>query len=193
MTTPILDTPLHLVNFVSVDVETTGLDPRRDAIIEIGAVRVRGGQIVEEFETLVACDRTIPHDAWRVNRISADMLVGKPPVARALPMLLSFIDEGVPVEHSWKAFDVAFLENALGNPLAPVCINTCTLSRRLFPFHHKHSLEECCRRHSIKNRQAHRALSDARATAQLLLYFLELCSPRYPRLKDLARVASVER
>jgi DNA polymerase III epsilon subunit family exonuclease len=193
MTPTSLDSPLHLVNFVSVDVETTGLDPRRDAIIEIGAVRVRGGAIVDEFETLVACDRAIPHDAWRVHRISADMLVGRPPPARAIRMLLSFIGDGVPVEHSWKAFDVAFLENALGQPLAPVCINTCTLSRRLFPFHRKHSLEECCRRHSITNQQAHRALSDARATAQLLLYFLTLCSTRYPRLKDLAKVASVER
>jgi DNA polymerase III epsilon subunit family exonuclease len=188
-----LDSPLHLVNFVSVDVETTGLDPRRDAILEIGAVRVRGGAIVEEFETLVACNRAIPHDAWRVHHISTDMLVGKPPVDRALPMLLSFIGEGVPVEHSWKAFDVAFLETALGKPLAPVCINTCTLSRKLFPFHRKHSLEECCRRHRIANPNAHRALSDARATAQLLLCLLEACSTRYPRLKDLAGVASVER
>jgi len=188
-----LDTPLHLVSFVSVDVETTGLDPRRDAIVEIGAVRVQNGKIVEEFDTLVACDRSIPYGAFRVHRINAEMLVGKPPPAKALPMLLSFIGDGVPVEHSWKAFDVAFLETALGRPLAPVCINTCTLSRRLFPFHRKHSLDECCRRHQITNTQAHRALSDARATAQLLLSFLEVCSPRYPRLKDLAQVASVER
>lgn len=192
--TSLLETPLNLVSFVSVDVETTGLDPRRDAIVEIGAVRVRNGAIVEEFDTLVACDRSIPYEAYRVHRISADMLVGKPPPARALPMLLSFIgDDGVPVEHSWKAFDVAFLEAALGKPLAPVCINTCTLSRKLFPFHRKHSLEECCRRHNIGNRQAHRALSDARATAELLLCFLEVCSARYPRLKDLVTVASVER
>jgi DNA polymerase-3 subunit epsilon len=191
MTAP--STPLDLVSFVSVDVETTGLDPLRDAIVEIGAVKVRGGKIVEEFETLVAIDRPIPYDAWRVHRISPDMLVGKPPIGHALPMLMSFVGDGVPVEHSYKAFDVAFLEAARGGVLAPICLNTCTLSRKLFPFHRKHSLGECCKRHQIKNANAHRALGDARATAQLLLCFLEVCSARYPRLRDLAKVASVER
>jgi DNA polymerase III epsilon subunit family exonuclease len=188
-----LSTPVHLVPFVSVDVETTGLDPRRDSIVEIGAVKVLGGKVVAEFATLVAISGTIPWDAQRVNGISTEMLVGKPKIADALSMLMVFAGDSPLVEHSHRAFDVAFLEQAHGKPLTPIYLNTCTLSRRLFPFHRKHSLAECCRRHNISNRQPHRALGDAYATGELLAFLLETCSTRYPRLQDLVAVASVER
>ncbi len=188
-----LSTPLALVSFVSVDVETTGLDPRGDEIVEIGAVKVRNGVVLGEFDTLVMVDRTIPLAARRVNGISKEMLVGKPRIGEALRRLWEFAAEDVLVEHSHKAFDIAFLEHAQGSPISVPCINTCTLSRKLFPFIPKHSLAECCRRHGIKNAQQHRALSDARATAQLLICMLDTCSSRYARLEDLVRVASVDR
>jgi DNA polymerase III epsilon subunit family exonuclease len=188
-----LATPLDQVSFISIDVETTGLDPRRDAIIEIGAVKVQRGRIVEEFETLVSIDRAIPPDAQRVHRISADMLIGAPSIADALPLLWEFAGEGTLVEHSFRAFDVAFLEQANGSPLTVPYVNTCTLSRRLFPFLPSHSLDKCCTRFAIVNAQKHRALSDARATAHLLIKLLELCASKYPLLQDLVAVASVER
>lgn len=188
-----LSTPLNEVSFVSVDVETTGLDPRHDAIIEIGAVKVRAGKIVGEFDTLVAIDRSIPPDAQRVHHITADMLVGAPPITEALPLLWTFAGDGTLVEHSFRAFDVAFLEHAHGSLLTVPYVNTCTLSKRLFPFFPSHSLDKCCTRFAIVNPQKHRALSDARATAQLLIKLLELCSGRYPLLQDLIKVASVER
>jgi DNA polymerase III epsilon subunit family exonuclease len=188
-----LSTPLEQVSFISVDVETTGLDPRRDAIIEIGAVKVRGGAIVGEFDTLVSIDRAIPPDAQRVHHITLEMLAGAPRIGEALPLLWSFAGDGTLVEHSSRAFDVAFLEHANGSPLAVPFVNTCTLSRRLFPFHRSHSLEQCCKRFAIANQQKHRALSDARATAHLLIKMLEVCSKRYPRLQDLVEVASVQR
>ncbi len=188
-----LATPLGRVSFISVDVETTGLDPCRDAIIEIGAVKVLAGKIVEEFETLVSIDRPIPRDAQRVHHITTDMLVGAPPIREALPLLWAFAGDGTLVEHSFRAFDVAFLEHANGSPLSVPYVNTSTLSRRLFPFHRSHSLDKCCTRFAIVNAQKHRALSDARATAQLLIKLLELCTSRYPLLQDLVAVASVER
>jgi DNA polymerase III epsilon subunit family exonuclease len=188
-----LSTPLEQVFFISIDVETTGLDPRRDAIVEIGAVKVRRGAIVEEFDTLVSIDRAIPSDAQRVHKITSDMLVGAPGIADALPLLWAFVGDGALVEHSFRAFDVAFLEHAKGSPLTVPFVNTCTLSRRLFPFHRSHSLDECCKRFAIANNQKHRALSDARATAHLLVKLLELCGNRYPLLQDLVAVASVQR
>jgi len=188
-----LSTPLALVSFVSVDVETTGLDPRGDEIVEIGAVKVRNGVELGEFDTLVMVDRAIPLAARRVNGISNDMLVGKPRIGEALRRLWEFAGEDVLVEHSHKAFDIAFLEHAQGSPIVVPCINTCTLSRKLFPFMPKHNLAECCRRHGIKNERQHRALGDARATARLLTCMLETCSARYARLEDLVRVASVDR
>lgn len=189
----VLSTPLDQVSFISVDVETTGLDPQRDAIIEIGAVKVRGGRIVDEFDTLVWTNQPIPLEARRVHHISADMLIGAPTIAEALPRLWDFARDGTLVEHSFRAFDVAFLEHAHGSPLTVPYVNTCTLSRRLFPFHRSHSLDKCCTRFAIINAQKHRALSDARATAHLLIKLLDACSTTYPLLQDLVAVASVQR
>jgi DNA polymerase III epsilon subunit family exonuclease len=186
-------TPLSLVPFVTVDVETTGLDAKRDSIVEIAAVRTVGGVTVDEWSTLVSIDRTIPWDAQRVHGITNEMLVGQPPIGTALAAFVAFLGDGALVEHSWRAFDVLFLEQAYGKRLDVPYLNTCTLSRKLFPFHRKHSLEECCRRHNIANDHAHRALSDARASAQLLTYLLNTCSTRYPRLSDLIAVASIQR
>lgn len=188
-----LETPLDLVSFVSVDVETTGLDPHHDDIVEIGAVKIRGGQIVNEFSTLVSIPHTIPLSARRVHGISNAMLVGQPGIQDALGMLLAFAGDGPLVEHSHRAFDIAFLERALGRQIEGPCLNTCTLSRKLFPFHRSHSLAECCRRFHIDNDQAHRALADARTTSRLLTCLLDVCRTRYPRLEDLVAIASVQR
>ena len=188
-----LTTRVDQVTFVSIDVETTGLDPYQDEIVEIGAVKVRGGEVVDEFDTLVNIERTIPFGARRVHGIGNEMLVGKPRIAQALGDFLEFTAGGALVEHSHKAFDVIFLEQAHGAALTAPYINTCSLSRRLFPFIRKHSLEECCRRMEVVNSQPHRALGDARATADLLICMLKLCSSRYPLLRDLVKIASIER
>ncbi|HZS95104.1 MAG TPA: 3'-5' exonuclease [Chloroflexota bacterium] len=187
-----LDSPLSRVTFVAVDVETTGLDAERDDIVEIGAVKIREGEIAETFSTLVAIDRTIPFTASRIHGINNSMLVGQPRIGEALQLLFYFAEDGAFVEHSWKAFDIAFLERVHG-PLGRPALNTCTLSRHLFPHMRSHSLESCCKRYGIANAQAHRALPDARATAEVLQYLLKLCGPRYPRLSDLLRVCAVER
>ena len=186
-------TPVSMAPFVSVDVETTGLDPERDEIVEIGAVRVRGGQVVDEFDTLVSIDRTIPAAARLVHGISNAMLFGKPRIAEAMQKLLQFAGDAALVEHSSSAFDVLFLERAHGAPLDAPYISTCILSRRLFPHIPKHSLDACCQRFHIVNGRPHRALGDARATADLLICLLELCGTRYPRVEDLMKVASVEK
>lgn len=193
-----LDTPLSGVTFVSVDVETTGLDPYTDVIVEIGAVKTQGSKRVGEFETLVYADRTIPLAARRVHGISNRMLIGMPRPAEAMRLLLDFAGDGTLVEHSYKAFDVLFLEQAYGRRLNAPYVNTCMLSRRLFPHLPKHSLDECCRRFGITNEGRarhgrHRALTDARATGDLLVRLLELCSPRYPRLGDLVSACAVQR
>ena len=193
-----LDTPVHGVTFVSVDVETTGLDPERDSIVEIGAVKMQGTRVIDEWDTLVYVDRTIPLQARRVHGIGNEMLVGKPRIGEAMTMLLEFAEGGTLVEHSSNAFDVLFLEKAHGRPIEAPYVNTCMLSRRLFPHIPRHSLDECCKRFAIVNESRsgggqHRALSDARATALLLAKLLDLCSPRYPRLSDLVGACSVER
>lgn len=192
------DTPLSHVTFVSVDVETTGLDPKRDAIVEIGAVKLRGKLVLDEWDTLVYVDRTIPFDARRVHGIGNEMLIGKPHIGEAMRALLDFVADGVLVEHSHNAFDVLFLEAAHGRPIDAPYVNTCMLSRRLFPHLPRHSLDECCKRFGIVNDERvgngrHRALADARATAALLGKLLDLSGPRYPQLQHLVAACSIDR
>lgn len=193
-----LDLPLHGVTFISVDVETTGLDPEHDVILEIGAVKMQGKRVLDEWDTLVYVDRTIPLQARRVHGIGNEMLVGKPRIGEAIGTLMEFAGDGTLVEHSLRAFDVLFLEKAYGRTIEAPYVNTCMLSRRLFPHIPRHSLDECCRRFQIGNDERdssgrHRALADARATACLLQKLLDLCAPRYPRLADLVGACSVER
>lgn len=189
----VLAQPIDLVTLVTVDVETTGLNPATEDIVEIGAVKVRAGKIIDEYQTLVSVDRTIPFAARRVHGISNDMLVGRPRISEALTTFLEFASGSPLVEHSWRAFDIPFLERANRDPLPGPCLNTCTLSRKLFPHIPRHSLAECCKRFRIVNDEQHRALGDARATAQLLICLLELSASRYPLLGDLVRVASIQR
>jgi DNA polymerase III alpha subunit (gram-positive type) len=185
------DTPLELVPFVSVDLETTGLDPRRDEIVEIGAVRVLGGKLVDEWESLVSVSRGISRPARLVHGISREMLEGQPSIDQALPKLLEFAGDGALVEHSYEAFDLRFLEKANGGDLGLPSLNSYTLSRKLFPFLPAHGLDECCRRYHILRDERHRALSDARAAGALLVRLLEACYVKYPTLGDVLRVASV--
>lgn len=189
----VLTLPLELVTFVAVDVETTGLNPFSEQIVEIAAVKVQGGEVVAEYATLVAIDRTIPFQARQVHGIDNAMLVGQPRIEEALAFLLEFAAESPLVEHSLRAFDVAFLEQAHGGALPSPALSTCLLSRRLFPHLRSHSLEACCQRFGICNDGPHRALPDARATASLLTRLLELCRSRYPLLRDLLRAAAVAR
>ncbi|HZU13772.1 MAG TPA: 3'-5' exonuclease [Chloroflexota bacterium] len=193
-----LTVPLDQVTFVSLDVETTGLDPRRDAIVEIGAVKIVGNRVVDEFDTLVYIDKTIPFEARRIHGINNEMLVGSPRTAEALRLFFDFAGEAALVEHSYKAFDVLFLEQAWGKRIGTPYVNTCMLSRRLFPHMPRHNLDACCRRFGIVNRERaergrHRALADALATGELLLKLLQLCAPRYPRLGDLVNACSIQR
>ena len=115
-----------------------------------------------------------------------------------MPALLAFAGDGVLVEHSHKAFDVLFLEAAYGRSLDAPYVNTCMLSRRLFPHLPRHSLDECCKRFGIVNEVRsgsgrHRALGDARATATLLAKLLDLCAPRYPQLQHLVAACAIDR
>lgn len=188
-----LDTPVSGCTFVSVDVETTGLDPKRDVIVEIGAVKFCANRTIDEFSTLIYIDRTIPLEARRVHGISNEMLIGKPRIAEAMALFRDFAEDAPLVEHSFKSFDAGFLDAANGSEWPGPYINTCTFSRKLFPFHRSHSLAECCRRHNIVNDSAHRALSDARATARLLSILLEAAGARYPHLQTLIEACSIER
>ena len=87
-------------SYVCLDLETTGLDPKKDKIIEIGAVRVRSGEITERMETLVNPGRMLPSRIVELTGICDSQLTDAPDITKVLPELLDFIGEDILLGHS---------------------------------------------------------------------------------------------
>lgn len=153
---------------VAVDLETTGLDPNRDEIIEIGAVRFRDGVIVDEFTALVDPGRPIPTLITSLTGLRDDDVIGKPKIASVLPQLLAFVGSSPLLGHN-ISFDTSFLykQGILQNNLR---IDTYELASVLVPRAPRYSLTSLTDMFGLEIGNAHRALHDARATG--LLYWL---------------------
>lgn len=161
--------PIDNKQFVVFDLETTGIHYTQD-IIEIGAVRVVNGEIVEEFSQLVKPDHSIPAEASAVNHITDEMVAGQPQIQEVLPSFLSFIGDDVLVAHNVR-FDYSFLANAcmlyfFKTP--EVLFDTMTLAR-YYPEASSKKLTALVEAAGIEVENAHRALSDARMTANLVI------------------------
>src|SRR5438128_2249618 len=129
-----LGTPLREVTFVVVDLETTGGSPGDCEITEIGAVRVRGGERLGEFQTLVNPMATIPPFVAVLTGITDSMVASAPTVGAALPAFLEFARGAVLVAHN-APFDLGFLRAGcerlgLGWP-DPAAVDTARLARRV--------------------------------------------------------------
>ncbi|HYN28631.1 MAG TPA: DEDD exonuclease domain-containing protein [Dermatophilaceae bacterium] len=173
-----LGTPLCAVTFVVVDLETTGGSPAESGITEIGAVKVRGGEVVGEFQTLVHPGAPIPAFISVLTGITDAMVAGAPRVDVALGAFLDFAAGSVLVAHN-AGFDVSFLKAAAATsgrdwPAFPV-LDTVHLARQLVtrdeaPNHRLASLAALFRSTTTPD---HRALHDARATVDVLHGLLE--------------------
>lgn len=171
-----LGTPLSGVTFVVVDLETTGTSASRSRITEIGAVRVRGGRIVDEYTTLVDPGVLIPANITLLTGITQSMVATAPPIGKVLPDLLGFLtaDPGsVLVAHN-APFDIGFLKAAceregLEWPEPPV-VDTLRLARALLPVPQvrNHRLGTLAAFFGTSVTPDHRALEDARATVEVL-------------------------
>lgn len=190
-----LGTPLREVTFVVVDLETTGGSPSADEITEIGAVKVRGGEVLGEFATLVNPGVPIPPTITVLTGITTAMVLAAPPIAQVLPAFLEFARGSVLVAHN-AGFDVGFLKaNAARMDLAwprPTVVDTVRLARRVVtrdeaPNHRLASLARLFRSATTPN---HRALADARATVDVLHGLLSrMGSLGVGHLEDLATAA----
>ena len=165
--------------FVVFDLETTGLSCERDAILEIGALVVRGGQVQENevFETLVRPQDaagnplSIPWYASRVHGISDWMVRDAPALGEVLSRFLDFVSERAVVAHN-AGFDCGFMRVAAARhglswrPARELC--TVQLSRRAFPGERSHKLEVLARRLELEFVEGgrHRSLGDVRVTAE---------------------------
>ncbi len=158
--------------FVAFDVETTGLHPVGDRILEVGAVRFGFDGMGETYESLVNPGRSIPPDATRLHGISDADVAGAPSFAALCGDLLAFLGGAILVAHH-APFDASFLlsecDRAGAAPPAIAALDSCTLSRIAFPDFPSHSLDELVTALAIERARGHRALPDAVASAELLL------------------------
>jgi DNA polymerase-3 subunit epsilon len=179
------------IEFVIVDVETTGWSPEEAGITEIGAVRVCGGQIRAEFSTLVNPGRAIPPDIVALTGISDAMVTAAPPPAAALASFLDFAQGAVLTAHN-APFDISFLAAAcascgLPGPAGPV-LDTVALARRLLATGvlaaddvPNCKLSTLAGYFGAPPGPQHRALADARATATVLAGLLDVFAARRVR------------
>lgn len=175
-----LGTPLADVTFCVLDLETTGGNRQEDAITEIGAVKVRGGQCLGTFQTLVNPGRAIPPQVTMLTGLTDALVAPAPRIEAVLPSLLEFLRGTTLVGHN-IGFDVAFLRAACeraGQPrFDPVRIDTVALARRLV----RDEVPDCrlgtlASRLRLDHRPTHRALDDALATTDLLHVLIERAS-----------------
>lgn len=155
---------VYRADYVVFDLETTGLSPETDEIIEISGVKVRDGRAVEEFSTLVNPGRPIPYAASRVNGITDQMVQDAPPLSDALGRFLDFAGEDILVGHNIHTFDMPFLyhgaRRALDRGVPNDYVDTLYLARNCLPGLYRHRLTDVAAHFSIETKGAHRALND---------------------------------
>jgi len=170
---------------VVVDVETTGRDPKMADLLEIGAVRIKGGTITDTFSTLVDPGRTIV--GHQMHGITDEDVKGAPTPKEAAEKLLAFAGDATLVGHN-VGFDLGFLEAALGAGFRfqpGAYLDTLVLAREAYPeWAESYKLGELARFFGIDLSDAHRALPDAQATAQLVEIFAADLPNRLATLRD---------
>ncbi len=158
--------------FIALDLETTGLDPDKDTIIEVGAVRfLADGTILEEYQTLVNPGRHLAARIAQLTGIDNDMLLNAPPWHQVREEVARFIGPAPIVGHN-VAFDVNFLRSHGVYPRGAL-IDTFDLATILLPGLKRYNLGHLAQQLQIPLEEAHRALHDARATALLFTALLQ--------------------
>jgi len=160
-------------DYVSIDIETTGLDPSYDEIIEIGAVKCHDGIVCDKFQSLVKPQNEIDEYISELTGITNDMLSTAPPIISVLPKFLEFISDNILLGHNVN-FDINFLyDNCTNLALPPISndfIDTMRVSRKLFKDFANHKLATLINNFCIDCSNAHRAIADCTATMQCYEY-----------------------
>lgn len=163
----------HDGNYIVFDLETTGLSPANDEIIEISAIRVWQNQAADEFSTLVNPHIPIPYAATQVNGITDSMVASAPDLRQALDDFLAFVGRDILVGHNIHTFDTNFLYDGavreLGTKVTNDYVDTLYLARNCLPTLRHHRLTDLAEHFSISTKGAHRALQDCHMNYQCYL------------------------
>jgi DNA polymerase III epsilon subunit family exonuclease len=182
------------IDFVVVDVEATGAKLPPNRLIELGAYRIRGRRIVDEFVVLVNPEIPIPRFVMSLTGISNEMVKSAPVFADVAPRWLEFVKDAVLIAHN-APFDTNFLNHEIsrvypGHRMINTHLCTVTLTRRVVPGLTNYRLETVAEHFSIPVFQRHRAGSDALATAEVFLHLLARLEEN--GIKDLASAREFE-
>jgi len=178
--------------FVVFDLETTGLNPIQNEIIEIGAVKIKGGEVVDSFSSLVKPDISIPNKISNLTGIDDKMVKDAPDYAQVFQSFVEFFDGKPLIAHNMD-FDYSFIRDDLNKYFTDdeiTRIDTLSLARAVLPDLKKHKLSTLIEYYDIELKNHHRALDDARATAKLFLKLLgERDAKKINKITDINELA----
>ncbi|MCC8140965.1 MAG: PolC-type DNA polymerase III [Lachnospiraceae bacterium] len=167
-------------SFVVFDLETTGLSPDKNKVIEIGAVRIENGEIIDRFSSFVNPKEPIPFEISELTGIHDEMILNAPAIQDALPEFIKFSKGAVMVAHN-ADFDMSFIKKGcerLGLPCEKTVLDTVSLARILMPQLKRYKLESVAKALHIPLDQHHRAVDDAECTALIFLQFVRMLLER---------------
>lgn len=166
--------------YIVFDIETTGLSAINDMITEIGAVKIKDGEIIDTYSQLINPERPIPEFITNITGITDDMVKDKPTIREVIEDFKNFIQEDVLVAHN-ASFDTGFIREKmklvnieLNNPI----LDTLELSRSVFPSLKSHKLNIVAKHLNVSLVNHHRAVDDATATAEIFLKILDILKER---------------
>ncbi|PNV63959.1 PolC-type DNA polymerase III [Clostridium sp. chh4-2] len=166
--------------YVVFDIETTGFSPKKNRIIEIGAVKVVKGVIIDRYSTFVNPDVPIPFQIEQLTGINDNMVISSPKIDVVLPEFLEFCKDAVMVAHN-ADFDTGFIKyNAqrLGIDCRPTILDTVAMARLLLPNLNRFKLDTVAKALNISLANHHRAVDDAGATAEIFVAFVKMLKDR---------------
>ena len=172
---PASDLNLQAITFVVFDLETTGLNPQDHQIIEIGAKKIRNGQIIASWTSLVSTGQPLSREITRITNITTAMLEGQPEISEVMQDFFNFIQGSVLVAHN-ASFDYRFLQataDRLGFEFHWPILCTLKMSRALLPDLPRKNLASVTAYFGLTNPNSHRALNDAQVTAQIFINFIQ--------------------
>ncbi len=159
-----------------LDLETTGLSFRTEKITEIGIMKVKNHEVIDEFSTFVNPEKPIPQRVVEVTNITDDMVKDAPTIKEIMPKVLEFIGDSILVAHN-ADFDIGFLKyncGELGLKLGNTYLDTLGLAKELFPKYKKYKLGIIAENLGIKVEVAHRALDDVDTTVKVFNIMLDM-------------------
>lgn len=174
-------------DFTIIDLETTGLDPTFDEIIEVGAIRVRNGDVTDTFSSLVKPEKEVDAFITEITGITNEMLADAPSISEIFPDFLSFVSNDIIVGHNVN-FDINFVYDTNSKLYNQYFSNSFTdtlrLSRRLLPELEHHRLKDLINHFEIDIERQHRSLDDCKATLECYNKLKSLAVEKYDTLDN---------